>query len=165
MATSKRVSGKTVRSLDRQKRVQQQIDRDEKKKPSKSASKKAVQTGARQYPAPPMPKQHQNKPGLESEITPRPLFRNPDYLGSAKLDGMTALITGGDSGIGRAVAVLFAREGANVSILYLASDSDAEETRRVIVEEEGGRCILIRGDVTDPESCTDAVERTVGEFG
>ncbi|HSP32963.1 MAG TPA: SDR family oxidoreductase [Thermoanaerobaculia bacterium] len=162
MARSRAVSGKTVRSLSKQRKVQEEIDRGEKKPGS---SKKAVQTGARDYPAPPMPQQHHRKPGIESEIEPAPMFRNPDYLGSAKLNGLTALITGGDSGIGRAVAVLFAREGANVAILYLAADSDAEETRRVIEEEEAGRCIVIRGDVTDPQSCRDAVERTVDEFG
>ncbi len=159
----KRVSGKTARSLERQRNVQRQVDRDEKRK--KKSSKKAVQTGARKYPAPPMPKQHQTKPGRESDIEPRPLFDNPQYLGSAKLDGMTALITGADSGIGRAVAVFFAREGANVAIVYLASDDDAEETRRVIEDEEGGRCVLIKADISDRESCEDAVAQTVEAFG
>src|SRR3954451_7407860 len=93
------------------------------------------------------------------------MFDNPTYLGSGKLQEMTALITGADSGIGRAVAVLFAREGADVAIVYLAADSDAEETRRVIEKEEGRRCILIKGDVADPEFCEEAVERTVKTFG
>jgi len=124
----------------------------------------AVQAGAKRYPEPPAPKQHLEKPGLESELEPRPEYRAPDYRGSAKLEGMVALITGGDSGIGRAVAVLYAREGADVAIVYLSEDEDAEETREA-VEAEGRRAILIPGDVTDSSFCDDAVERTVRELG
>ncbi|HEX8558657.1 MAG TPA: SDR family oxidoreductase [Pyrinomonadaceae bacterium] len=113
---------------------------------------------------PPMPPQQQEKPGLESEMTPRPQYRAPAYKGSGKLQGKAALITGGDSGIGRSVAVLYAREGADVAIVYLQEEqADAEETRRA-VEEEGRRCLLLPGDVTDPGSCRAAVERTVGEL-
>ena len=82
---------------------------------SKSKKKGAVQAGARRHPEAPLPKQHLQKPGRESELRPRPQYESPQYLGSSKLDGMTALITGADSGIGRAVAVLFAREGADVA--------------------------------------------------
>jgi NAD(P)-dependent dehydrogenase (short-subunit alcohol dehydrogenase family) len=88
----------------------------------------------------------------------------PDYVGSGKLRGMTALITGGDSGIGRAVAVLFAREGADVAIVYLNEHSDAEETM-LAVEAEGATCILIPGDVKDPAFCADAVDRVLATFG
>jgi NAD(P)-dependent dehydrogenase (short-subunit alcohol dehydrogenase family) len=94
----------------------------------------------------------------------RPRFEAPDYKGSGKLEGMAALVTGGDSGIGRAVAVLFAREGADVAIVYLTAHQDAEETKRFI-EKEGRRCVLIPGDVKDSSFCTSAVERTVKEFG
>ncbi len=125
---------------------------------------RAVQAGPRRYPEPPLPKQHQPKPGLESELEPRPNYLAPDYLGSRKLQDMVAIITGGDSGIGRAVAVLFAREGADVAIVYLSEDVDAEETCRA-VEAEGRRAILIPGDVTDSSFCNDAVEATVKEFG
>lgn len=111
------------------------------------------------------PPQHQEqRPGLESEMTPRPQSEDPKHRGSGKLDGKRALITGGDSGIGRAVAIAFAREGADVAILYLNEHRDAEETRRM-VEEEGGRCILIPGDIGDDKFCQDAVEQTVRELG
>ena len=94
----------------------------------------------------------------------KPKFMAPGYKGSGKLEGLTALVTGGDSGIGRAVSVLFAREGADVAILYLNEDRDAEETKRCI-EAEGRRCLLISGDVKDAAFCRDAVEKTVREFG
>jgi NAD(P)-dependent dehydrogenase (short-subunit alcohol dehydrogenase family) len=87
-----------------------------------------------------------------------------DYVGSGRLAGKGAIVTGGDSGIGRAVAVLFAREGADVAVLHLAEDEDAEETRRH-VEAEGRRCLVIAGDVRDPEFCEAAVRRTVKAFG
>ena len=117
------------------------------------------------YPQSPMPAQKQEGPGLESEMSPRPEYRAPDYKGSGKLHDKVALITGGDSGIGRAVAVLFAREGADVAIVYLAAEqSDAEETRSA-VEAEGRRALLIAGDVTGPGFCREAVERTVRELG
>jgi NAD(P)-dependent dehydrogenase (short-subunit alcohol dehydrogenase family) len=165
MAAKKRVSEKTVRTIAKQRKVQHEVDRvDARKRPAKS-TKEAVQTGTRVFPGNPLPRQHQNKPGLESEIKPAPMFRNPDYRGSGKLEGKVALITGADSGIGRAVAVLFAREGADVAIVYLAADSDAEETRRVIEDEEGSRCLLIRGDVSDARFCAKAVKRTVAAFG
>jgi NAD(P)-dependent dehydrogenase (short-subunit alcohol dehydrogenase family) len=115
-------------------------------------------------PKGPMPAQEQPKPGIESKMTPRPRFEAPLYRGSDKLQNRVALITGGDSGIGRAVAVLFAREGADVAIVYLAVEqSDAEETRAA-VEKEGRQCLLLPGDVTRPAFCQEAVERTVAEF-
>jgi NAD(P)-dependent dehydrogenase (short-subunit alcohol dehydrogenase family) len=111
------------------------------------------------------PSQQQDRqPGFESEMTPRPKAEDQAYQGSAKLNDKVALITGGDSGIGRAVAILFAKEGADVSIVYLNEHGDAEETRRQ-VEEEGRRCLLIAGDVGDEALCREAVERTVNELG
>src|SRR5438034_3252459 len=116
-------------------------------------------------PKPPMPPQQQEPPGLESEMTPRPRYQAPLYKGSGKLKDRVALITGGDSGIGRAVAVLYAREGADVAIVYLAQEqSDAEETRSA-VEAEGRRALLLPGDVTVREFCEQAVEDTVNELG
>lgn len=94
----------------------------------------------------------------------KPRFLAPDYKGSGKLDGMVAIVTGGDSGIGRAVAVLFAREGADVAIVYLSETQDAEETRAVI-ESEGRRCILLKGDVRRSAFCDRAVRQTIKAFG
>jgi NAD(P)-dependent dehydrogenase (short-subunit alcohol dehydrogenase family) len=116
-------------------------------------------------PEPPFPAQHQARPGLEARMTPRPEYRAPAYVGSGKLEGKAALITGGDSGIGRAVAVLYAREGADVAIVYLpVEERDARETREA-VEAEGRRCLLLPGDVREAAFCREAVERTVREFG
>ena len=114
---------------------------------------------------PDIPAQTQDRqPGLESEMTPQPQFEQEERPGSGRLKNKVALVTGGDSGIGRSVAVLFAREGADVAILYLNEDEDAETTKKE-VEEEGGRCLLISGDVGDEAFCQDAVKRTVDEFG
>lgn len=111
------------------------------------------------------PPQHQDQqPGIESEMTPRPESDDAEHRGSGKLAGKSALITGGDSGIGRAVAIAFAREGADVAIVYLNEHDDAEETKRM-VEEEGKRCILIPGDIGDDKVCKKAVEQTVRELG
>jgi NAD(P)-dependent dehydrogenase (short-subunit alcohol dehydrogenase family) len=116
-------------------------------------------------PKPPFKAQHQRRPGLESKVSPRPKFEAPEYKGSGKLDGRVSLITGGDSGIGRAVAVLYAREGADVAIVYLPEEqSDAEVTESAVVAE-GRRCLLIPGDVRDSSFCDDAVQATVDAFG
>lgn len=116
-------------------------------------------------PRPPFPEQRQDRPGLESKLDPRPRYRAERYRAAGKLVGKSALITGGDSGIGRAVAVLYAREGADVAIVYLPDEqSDAEETKRA-VEEQGKRCLLLPGDLCDPGFCGEVVERTVRELG
>ncbi|WP_027868147.1 SDR family oxidoreductase [Massilia alkalitolerans] len=129
----------------------------------KAESDEAVQTGIQQ-PAPPMPEQHLAKPGIEAQMEMKPKFMAEQYKGSGKLEGMSAIVTGADSGIGRAVAVLFAREGADVAVMYLNEHEDAEETRRC-VEAEGRRCVTIAGDVKDAAFCKDAVEKVVAEFG
>jgi NAD(P)-dependent dehydrogenase (short-subunit alcohol dehydrogenase family) len=119
----------------------------------------------REYPRNPLPAQHQRKPGREHALTPRPLYQAPHYRAAGKLAGRTALITGGDSGIGRAVAVLYAREGADVAITHLPQERrDAADTRRA-VELEGRRCLLLEGDLTDADFCSHIVERTLQEFG
>jgi len=129
----------------------------------KAESQDPVQTGIPQ-PVPPMPQQHLAKPGLEAQMDLKPRFLAEQYKGSGKLQGMSAIVTGGDSGIGRAVAVLFAREGADVAILYLNEHEDAAETQRY-VEQEGRRCVTIAGDVKDEAFCKEAVEKVVAEFG
>lgn len=116
------------------------------------------------YPSAPLPVQHLPKPGLQAGMQLQPLFMAPAYRGSGKLEGMAALITGADSGIGRAVAVLFAREGADVAVAYLYEKVDAEETRRCI-EAEGRRCNTIAGDVKSPAFCRKAVRQAVKAFG
>ena len=135
-----------------------------KKTAKKTAKKPAVQAGTRRQPENPLPAQHQRKPGQEHKLDPQPRFLAPDYEGSGKLQGMVALVTGGDSGIGRAVAVLFAREGADVAITYLSEHRDAETTK-AYVEREGARCLSVAGDVKDPAFCEDVVRRTVDAFG
>ena len=154
----------TAAATTRQRAVQAQVDAVDAKRTPKAASKKSVQTGRRAQPENPLPAQHLRKPGIEAELRPRPRFMAPDYRGSDKLRDMAALITGGDSGIGRSVAVLYAREGADVAIVYLSEDQDAEETRRC-VEAEGRRCVLIPGDVKDPAFCRAAVQKTLDAFG
>ena len=116
-------------------------------------------------PKSPMPAQHQPKPGVEAKLEPRPRYEAPLYTGSGKLKEKVALITGGDSGIGRAVAVLFAREGADVAFTFLKEEKqDAEETKRA-VEAEGQRAYPMMGDVRDSRMCKKLVEQTVDEFG
>jgi NAD(P)-dependent dehydrogenase (short-subunit alcohol dehydrogenase family) len=118
-----------------------------------------------QHPKPPFPRQQQPKPGLEKEMTPRPEYAGSAYKPAGKLEGRKALVTGGDSGIGRAVAVLFAREGADVAIVYLPEEqADAQETASA-VEDAGRRCVLIPGDVADSRFCEGAVQRAVDELG
>jgi len=118
-----------------------------------------------EQPMSPMPEQSQDRPGIEALMDPKPEFIAPNYRGSEKLAGKRALITGGDSGIGRAVAVLYAREGADVAIVYLPEEqTDADETARN-VETEGQKCLLIPGDVKDSAFCTSAIEKTVDELG
>ena len=146
--------------------IQAKIDAKEKSADKKNGGgeSQAMQAGARHYPELPMPKQHLKKPGSEADLDLAPMVDAPHYLGSEKLKDKVAIITGGDSGIGRGVAVLYAREGADVVIVYLSEHEDAHETQR-LVEKEGRRCLTIAGDVSDPEFCRAAVARTVEEFG
>jgi NAD(P)-dependent dehydrogenase (short-subunit alcohol dehydrogenase family) len=121
--------------------------------------------GHAEEPKPPFPRQHQAKPGLEYKMRPRPRYSGARYRAAGKLQDKVALITGGDSGIGRAVANLYAREGADIAIVFLPSESkDAEETQRV-VEACGRECLLIPGDLTDRAFCEKCVNQTFRHFG
>lgn len=111
------------------------------------------------------PPQHQNQqPGIESEMNPLPIFVDTNYKAGGKLSGKTAIITGGDSGIGRAVAIYFAKEGADVAIAYLNEHQDAEETKQLI-EAEGRQCLLFSGDVGEEDHCKEIVKQTIDHFG
>ena len=116
-------------------------------------------------PRPPFPRQHQRAPGVESKLRPRPRFEAPEYRPAGKLKGKIALVTGGDSGIGRAVAVLYAREGADVALSFLPAEKDDAELTRQTIEAEGRSCLLLPGDVTRRSYCERTIERTVREFG
>lgn len=111
------------------------------------------------------PPQHQNhQPGIESEMNPRPLSVDPNYKSAGKLVGKTAIITGGDSGIGKSIAIYFAKEGADVAIVYLEEHQDAEETKGLI-EAEGRNCLLFSGDVGNEDFCKNTVKQTIDHFG
>jgi NAD(P)-dependent dehydrogenase (short-subunit alcohol dehydrogenase family) len=162
-ATQTRYETDAKSAAAKQRQIQRKIDKsDMGAKPRKKSG--AIQTGSRRYPAPPFPKQHQSKPGLEATLEPSPMYDAPFYIGSKKLEGKVALITGGDSGIGRAVAILFAREGADIAIAYLTEKADAEATKKA-VEAEGKHCIVIAGDVSKRNFSMKAVAKTMKEFG
>lgn len=115
-------------------------------------------------PTPPYPSQHQNQqPGIESLMNPRPVFDNPGYKGSGKLQDKVAIITGGDSGQGRAIAIAFAKEGADVVIVYLNEHTDADETKQ-LVEQQGRSCLTIAGDIGNELFCQQVVEQTIEHF-
>ena len=149
-------------AVKKQQDVQREVAANDQKGGKKPEA--AMQAGARPYPRPPFPAQHQSKPGHEFKLDPAPLYDAPFYLGSKKLEGKVALITGGDSGIGRSVAILFAREGADVAIVHLGEDRDAADTAKA-VEKEGQRALVIKGDVRDSGFCKTAVEQTLKELG
>jgi NAD(P)-dependent dehydrogenase (short-subunit alcohol dehydrogenase family) len=156
---AKRAKQAAAKTATRQRAIQRGIDA-KRKAPAK---KKPVQAGIRKQPENPMPAQHLTKPGREADLVLQPRYLAPDYQGSGKLEGMAAIVTGGDSGIGRAVAVLFAREGADVAVLYLNEHEDAADTQRA-VEAEGRRCIVIAGDVRDSAFCHSAVKQARKAF-
>jgi len=156
-------------TVAKQRRIQRAQDRHDASAGSKddasSSSKKqpGVQAGSRREPDR-LPAQHQTKPGSEAALRLAPQFMAPDYRGSGKLEGFAAIVTGADSGIGRAVAVLFAREGADVTVAYLNEHEDAKETQRCI-EAEGRRCLLVSGDVKQPRFAAQLVAKAMKTFG
>lgn len=111
------------------------------------------------------PKQHQNiHPGIESQMEPKPVYDNPNYVATDKLKDKIAIVTGGDSGIGRAVSILFAKEGANIAIVYLDEDQDANDTKNII-DGLGKKCTLIKSDLKDQKSCEGVIDTVVKEYG
>ncbi len=172
MTKAKQAQGTAAAEQAARKQRQLQEQQDSKDASSRPGRQKGGKAGAgqaapgpgRSEPSPEMPRQHLAKPGLQHQMALQPRTSAPAYQGSGKLEGLSALITGGDSGIGRAVAVLFAREGADVAIAYLNEHEDARETCRLI-ETEGRRSLALSGDVKDPAFCTRAVEAAVKEFG
>lgn len=109
--------------------------------------------------------QHQPRPGMEKKMKPQPVFDYPDQRGSGKLKNKIALVTGGDSGIGRAVSILFAKEGADIAIAYWKEHADAKETKRIIEEHYGKQCLLIPGDLSKEKHCKTAIKKTIAAFG
>ena len=160
---SRHPKGDGARTTRKQREIQARIDaKDAEGAPPGEPG--PVQAGLDRKPGNPLPKQHLQKPGNEHELEVEPRFLAPGYLGSRKLEDMVASVTGGDSGIGRAVAVLFAREGADVAVMYLDEHEDAATTK-AFVEAEGRRCLTIAGDVRDARFCDGAVEQVVRQFG
>ncbi len=149
-------------------RIQKTQENLDAKRPARSKpapGTKPVQAGAVAYPGNPLPRRRVAKPGRESELALAPEYLAPRYLGSRKLEGKVALITGGDSGIGRSVAVLFAREGCDVAIVHLRSELADAQATRAAVENEGRKCLLLAGDVRKSAFCERAVQRTIETFG
>lgn len=154
-------------TAEKQREIQEtidQLDKQQKDGKSKQKKKEAVQAGARKQPEPPQPEQKLEKPGKEHELELTPQYMAPDYKGSEKLKGKKAIVTGADSGIGRAVAVLFGREGADVAIVYLNEHEDAEKTKQ-LVEDEGREALLFSGDVSEAGFCEEVVQQTIDEWG
>jgi NAD(P)-dependent dehydrogenase (short-subunit alcohol dehydrogenase family) len=156
-------SRQAKKTADKFRNIQLRVKEADKKHPEKRITK-PMQAGARTYPGPPIGRKHISKPGSEKSLDIKPMFDAPYYKGSGKLEGKTAIITGADSGIGKAVAILFAREGADICIAYLDEHADAGETKSLI-EKEGKKCILFSGDVADAKFCRHVAEQTMKEFG
>lgn len=152
------------KTAKKQQALQAAVAQADKKRGSGKKETGAMQAGARKYPVPPVDNKRLAKPGKEAALDVPPYYDAPYYKGSEKLKDKVAIITGGDSGIGRAVAVLFAREGADVAIIYLNEHEDAAITKQA-VEKEGKRCLLLSGDVVNRNFCMDAVAAVMKEFG
>ncbi len=156
--------GRAKRVAADERKIQKAVEATEARSPAREEDQPPPQTGARPYPVPPLPTKHLKKPGREADLTLKPMWDAPFYKGSEKLKDKVALITGADSGIGRSVAVLFAREGCDVAIAYLDEEADAKVTKAA-VEKEGRKAILIPGDVSDPDYAEAAVTATIEKLG
>jgi NAD(P)-dependent dehydrogenase (short-subunit alcohol dehydrogenase family) len=152
-----------ARTARKHAKIQAQVGAADKRHPVKE-KETAMQAGARKYPEPPLFRQHLGKPGKESRLKLQPMCDAPYYKGSGKLQDAVAIITGGDSGIGRAVAILVAREGADIVVTYLNEHEDAAATAEM-VEKEGRKCLTIAGDVTNPKFAAEVVKQTIRTFG
>ena len=161
--TEKKTTAAVAKTVAKQKGIQARQNAADKK-PGKAKPAQPAPGPGRKAPAAPMSRQHLTKPGKEAQMQQPPQYDAPAYQGSGKLQGMTALITGGDSGIGRAVAVLFARDGANVAIAYLNEHEDADKTC-ALIEAEGVKSLAISGDIKSAKFCSDAVKKVVKQFG
>jgi NAD(P)-dependent dehydrogenase (short-subunit alcohol dehydrogenase family) len=150
------------RTAKKHQKIQAQVAAADKRHKTRAAEK-PMQAGARKYPEPPLFKQHLGKPGKEARLKLQPMYDAPFYKGSGKLEGKVAIITGGDSGIGRSVAILFAREGADIVIAYLNEHQDAQETQ-FMVNKEGKQCLLIAGDVSNRHFCKEVIKQTIKTF-
>jgi NAD(P)-dependent dehydrogenase (short-subunit alcohol dehydrogenase family) len=150
--------------LFKQRQIQEQVRAADKARPPLEMQG-AMQAGARKYPEPPFSKLGQNKPGIEQKLSPEPYYDAPYWKGSGKLQDKAAIITGGDSGIGRAVAILFAREGADVAILHMEGEEADAATTADAVKAEGRNAITIPGNVIDREFCVSAAEHAARKFG
>lgn len=148
--------------------IQNDIKKEQQEKDNKENNcdlkSKPVPGPGHEVPVPPMKENSLEKPGNEFTMKNKPLYKSEDYFGSKKLEGKVAIITGGDSGIGRSIATLYAREGANVAILYLNEHEDANETCKA-VEAEGRKCISISGNIQDQNFCNKAIEKVLEFFG
>jgi NAD(P)-dependent dehydrogenase (short-subunit alcohol dehydrogenase family) len=132
--------------------------------PNKRKEEEQAMSALPDFPKPPFPQQQQRAPGKSTEMDPQPDYGEKTYKGSSRLKDKIAVITGGDSGIGRAVALAYAREGANLLVAYLNEETDARETRR-LVEDAGRRCVLFSGDIAEPEVCVRLIDTAVNNFG
>lgn len=165
MATKRKNSGIGRKSVTRKTSSGSASSSRTRRASTSSSGEASAEIHQLKEPKSPLPAQHQRKPGLESKLDPLPRYKAPHYKGAGKLSKKVALITGGDSGIGRAVAVLFAREGADVAFTYLPQEeTDAQETVRAI-EDEGRAAFSISGDIQDPEFSSRAVKQTVAKLG
>ncbi|WP_236038474.1 SDR family oxidoreductase [Belnapia arida] len=151
-------------AASRQRRILDQVRESDRLRPTEPMTG-AMQAGARRYPEPPFARERMDRPGIEASQSLSPMYDAPYWQGSGKLAGRVAVVTGGDSGIGRAICVLFAREGADIAIMHLPHEQEDADVVRTAVEREGRRAITIAGDITERAFCFAAAERTVKELG
>ena len=164
MKQQNRAAREAAETSAEQRAIQARTDARDDAKPGDEPPEAAPQTGARPYPVPPFPDQHQTKPGTESSLEPRPMYDAPYYLGSRKLEDKVALITGGDSGMGRAAAIAYAREGADVAINYFPTEEPDAREVVALIEKAGRKAVAIPGDLRDEDFCKRLVADAVAGY-